>query len=202
MEELELLFGSKIRPRVLKLFFQNEGEFFDAKEIAKRCQVNINTVKKELDKLKKINLLQKKSHKEKTKVIAGSPQSKYFYGLNPKFSLLSELRGLILAGPVVPLKDITTIFKKEAGVQLVVISGVLLKEEKAPVDILIISKKPKKAKMLKLIKKIESQAGKEIRWALMTVEEFNYRFEINDRFLKDIFTHQHKKIIDKIGVPF
>lgn len=202
MEELEILFSSKIRPRILKLFFQNEKEFFDAKEVAARCQININTVKKELEKLKKINLLQKKTRKEKIKTNAGSPQSKYFYGLNPKFSLFSELRALILAGPVIPLKDITNLFKREAGVQLVIIGGALLKEEKAPVDILIVSKKPKKAKLLKIIKKIESQAGKEIRWAMMTVEEFHYRFEINDRFLKDIFTHSHKKIIDKLGVSF
>jgi len=52
MEELEILFGSKIRPRILKLFFQNEGEIFDAREIAGRCQINISTVKKELEKLK------------------------------------------------------------------------------------------------------------------------------------------------------
>ncbi|MGB4254003.1 MAG: hypothetical protein WBJ22_02715 [Minisyncoccales bacterium] len=200
MEELEILFGSKIRPRILKLFFQNEGEIFDAREVAARCQINISTVKKELEKLKKINLLQKKTRKEKSKTISGSSRSKYFYGLNPKFSLFSELRALILAGPVVPLKDITILFKRESGVQLVVISGVLLKEEKAPVDVLIVSKKPKKAKLLKIIKKIESQAGKEIRWAMMTVEEFHYRFEINDRFLKDIFSHNHKKIIDKLGV--
>jgi len=34
----------------------------------------------------------------------------------------------------------------------------------------------------------------------MTIDEFNYRFGMNDRFLKDIFDYPHKNIIDKIGV--
>jgi DNA-binding MarR family transcriptional regulator len=196
MEELEVLFNSKARPRILKLFFQNEEQSFSPKEVAKRCQINLSIIKKELEKLRKINLLQKRTSKEKVK----AKRNKYFYALNPKFSPLPELRNLILAGPAVSLRELTSLFKKEGGAQLVVISGIFLKEEKSPVDILIVSKRPKKSKIAKVVKKIESQAGKEIRWSLMTIEEFNYRLEINDRFLKDIFDRKYKKIIDKLGV--
>lgn len=194
MQELEVLFSSKARPRILKLFFQNEKGSFTSKEVAKKCQISQESAQKELKKLSKIKLLQKSKNKT-------SKGGKYSYSLNPKFSSLAELRALVLAMPVFSLKELTNLFKKNSGLQLVVIAGVFLKENRSPVDILLVGKKPKRSKISKLIKKIESQMGKEIRWSLMTTEEFNYRLGINDRFLKDIFDYSHKKIIDKIGLP-
>ncbi|HOK35526.1 MAG TPA: hypothetical protein PLL80_02650 [Candidatus Pacearchaeota archaeon] len=191
MQELEVLFGSKARPRILKLFFQNEGIFFTPKEVAKRCQISQESARKELEKLSKINLFQQKTSQK-------GPSKERFYSLNPKFPYLAELRALVLTMPAFSFKELTSLFKKERNLKLVVLTGIFLKENRSPVDLLIVSQKPRSSKISKLVKKIESQVGKEIKWSLMNVEEFNYRLEINDRFLKDIFDHNHKKIIDKI----
>lgn len=196
MEELEALFSSKARPRILRLFLQNEEQSFNVKEIAKKCQLTQDSVKKELARLKKINLIQKKSFNKDN----NQKKEKNFYILNQKFPLINELRSLLLDTPFFSQKELTSLFKKETGLQLVIITGIFLKENRSPVDLLIVSKKQKNSKILRLIKKIESQVGKEIRWSLMTIDEFNYRFGMNDRFLKDIFDHPHKNIIDKIGV--
>lgn len=196
MEELEALFSSKARPRILRLFFQNEEQSFNVKEIAKKCQLTQDSVKKELAKLTKINLIQKKSFNKDN----NQKKEKNFYILNQKFPLINELRSLLLDTPFFSQKELTSLFKKETGLQLVIITGIFLKENRSLVDLLIVSKKQKNSKILRLIKKIESQVGKEIRWSLMTIDEFNYRFGMNDRFLKDIFDYPHKNIIDKIGV--
>lgn len=196
MEELEALFSSKARPRILRLFFQNEEQSFNVKEIAKKCQLTQDSVKKELAKLTKINLIQKKSFNKDN----NQKKEKNFYILNQKFPLINELRSLLLDTPFFSQKELTSLFKKETGLQLVIITGIFLKENRSPVDLLIVSKKQKNSKILRLIKKIETQVGKEIRWSLMTIDEFNYRFGMNDRFLKDIFDYPHKNIIDKIGV--
>ena len=79
-------------------------------------------------------------------------------------------------------------------------SGMFLKEVKSPIDLLVVGSKIKKSEISRTIKKIEGDVGKEIKWSLMAVEEFNYRFEMNDRFLKEIFDHAHKKIIDRLNI--
>lgn len=189
IKELEVLFNSTAMPKILRFFFQNEEGVFSSKEIAKRCQLQGKTAKKEIDKLKKINLLSKKIQKKKL-----------FYNLNLKFSFLRELQTLILCVMPVSSKELASIFKNKKKIKLVVCSGIFLKESKSPVDLLIAGSKTKKSEISKIIKKIEADIGKEIKWSLMDVEEFNYRFEMNDRFLKEIFSHSHKKIIDRLSV--
>ena len=188
--ELEVLFNSKAMPKILNLFFQNEERGFRVKEVAKRCQIHSKTVKKELEKLRKISLLQRKSQK-----------NKYFYLLNPKFPFFSELRAMIVHGSPLSLKELSYILKKIKGIKLAVISGIFLKGRRtSSVDLLIVGDKIQKAALSRAIRRIESQMGKEINWCLMTSEEFKYRIEMNDKFLRDIFDFAHRKIIDKLNI--
>ena len=186
VKQLEILFNSTAMPKILRFFFQNEEDVFSLKEVARRCQLPGKIAKKEVEKLKKINFLSKKVQKKKI-----------FYQLNLKFSFLRELQTLILCVLPISLKELESLFKNKKKIKLVVCSGMFLKEEKSPVDLLIAGSKIKKSEISKIIKKIEGDVGKEIRWSLMEVEEFNYRFKMNDRFLKEIFDHSHKKIIDR-----
>ncbi len=185
-KELEILFNSKSLPKVLQLFFQNQDHIFSAKEVAKRCQLNINTTKKELEKLKKINLLEQKKQKKQK-----------YYLLNSKFSFLNELKAMVLSAPTFSLNEIKKSFERISKIKLLLVSGFFLQENKSPVDFLIVGDGVSGFKISKIIRKIESNTGKELRWGLMTEKEFDYRFQINDRFLRDILSHRHKKIIEK-----
>lgn len=189
MKELEILFGSNLRPKILKLFFQNEGKEFSLDEIAKKCRSEKNSVKREIEKLKKIGLFSKKIKKRKA-----------FYSLDSSFPFLRELRQLILSVVPLSLKELPPLFRKKKDIELVLASGVFLGETRSPVDLLIVSKKPKISSISSLIKKIETLVGKEIRWTLMSREEFDYRRRMHDRFLKEIFDRSYKKIIDKIKI--
>jgi len=55
----------------------------------------------------------------------------------------------------------------------------------------------KKSAPKKIIKKIEQIYGKEIRWCYMTKKEFDYRLQMHDKFLRDIFDFSHKVLIEK-----
>jgi len=188
-KELEILLGSKARPKIMKLFFQNEGTFFNLREVSKRCQVSKKVVQKELQKLRKIRFLQVKIQKRKK-----------FYSLNPKFLFLNEIRTMISRLSPLYLTNLRSFFKKDSKIKLLIASGVFLQERKSAADLLIVGDKIKKSKIARVIKNLEGEVGKEIRWSLMTREEFDYRIKIQDRFLKDIFDHGHKKIIDKLKV--
>lgn len=188
-KELETLFNSKARPKILQLFFQNDDYFFTTKDVAKRCQVNRNIAKKEIEKLKKINLLEQKKQKKKK-----------FYILNKKFPFLNELKAMLSSAPIISLREIKKVFEKIPRIKLFLASGVLLQEKKSPIDILVVGDNLPTSKISKAIRKIESNIGKELQWTLMTQKEFEYRFQINDRFLKDILNHRYKKIIEKLKI--
>ena len=68
---LETLLGSRVRFKLLKLFFRNPNNQFSDLDVARRAQENINEVRKELATLEQIGLigkvkreaLSKKKHK-------------------------------------------------------------------------------------------------------------------------------------------
>jgi len=46
---------------------------------------------------------------------------------------------------------------------------------------------------------LESEVGKEIQYAFMETKEFEYRYQMFDRFVRDIFEKPHEKLINKLG---
>jgi hypothetical protein len=51
------------------------------------------------------------------------------------------------------------------------------------------------------IKKLESEVGKELRYALFDTEEFMYRLKMYDKLLRDVLDYPHEKIVNKIDHP-
>lgn len=186
-KELETLFDSKARPKILNLFFQNPEEVFSSKDVAKKCQITPTLAKKELEKLQKIRLLLRQKQKKFV-----------LYNLNPKFPFLRELREMITSASPVSFEETKKVFKNIPRLKLMFVSGEFLKESRSPVDILLVGNNIPQSKISKAVQKVESEAGKDLRWASMNLKEFNYRSNINDRFLSDILTHKHKIILNKI----
>lgn len=185
--ELEIIFGSKARPKILRYLFQNKEESLSLKEIALKCQLKREVLRNEIKKLQKIRLILEKKQK-------GSA----FFSLNPKFPFINELKSLILAVFPVSLKELKYLFSKIPQIKLLVSSGLFLGEPKSPLDILMVFFRTSKPKISKIIRKIESEIGKEIRWCLMPLDEFKYRDKMRDKFLRDIFDNRHLKVIDKL----
>lgn len=186
-KELEILLGSKSRPKVLNLFFQNKEAEFTSKEVAKKCQISSKAAKMELEKMQKIHLLLRKKQKKFV-----------YYNLNLKFPFLPELRSMVISASPILFGEAKIVFKKVPRVKLLFLSGEFLKERKSPVDVLFVGDNISQNNISKAIKKIESDIGKELRWTAMNLKEFNYRFNINDRFLGDILSRKNKIIINKI----
>lgn len=183
MRELEILFSSKARPRLLRFFFLNDKNEFSIKELKEKTGIGISTLKKELNLLVKAHFLKKK---KKNKGI--------FFFLNKDFPFFDEFREVFLKFSPLSFEKIKNMFKSQ-NLYLLVVAGEFLSEEKSPVDLLIVGKKKNPPK--KIIKKIEQIYGKEIRWSYLTKKEFDYRFQMRDKFLRDIFDFSHKILIKK-----
>jgi predicted transcriptional regulator len=186
-KELEVLLNSKIMPRLLNLFFQNEEKSFTLKEVSKKLQKTPRTIKKEIEKLLKIKLLSKKKEKKEIR-----------YFLNQSWPFFEQLKSFIVSASPISLGEIKKILERIPRVKILFISGCFLNEKKAPTDILIVGDNVPSLKASGAIRKIEGETGKEIRWTLMSLKEFEYRYQINDRFLRDLLFGKNKIVINKI----
>ncbi len=220
MQPLEALFESKVKLRLLKLFLHNPEERFLASEISKRTQIDSRSVRRELDLLKKAKLLNSRVAKvaevrgiSKKKKVASSATRRrggkkkarrsqklnYFYWLNSEFEFYSELKNLILKSTPASKDKIVAGIKKLGRVKLAVISGIFLNCENCRADLLMVGEINRK-KFEKFIANLEAEVGKEINYAIMNTEEFNYRHNMFDRFIRSILEGPHQKIINRLKI--
>ena len=87
--------------------------------------------------------------------------------------------------------------------RLVVFSGVFVnsissKRTDDLVDIFVVADNPKKGPVEKILKKMESEIGKELTYTLLSTAEFQYRQGMFDKFVQDIFGNEHDVIIDTL----
>ena len=67
-------------------------------------------------------------------------------------------------------------------------------------DLLVVGDKIKSAKFDRFLKELEAEVGREINCALMTTKEFYYRYNMYDRFVRDILDFKHEKLINKLKI--
>jgi len=65
-------------------------------------------------------------------------------------------------------------------------------------DLLIVGDNINQRKLNTFIKKLEAEAGMEIRCVAMTTEEFNYRYDMYDRFIRDLLNEKGEFLINRL----
>ncbi len=191
MEQLlEQLFGSVSRARLLRLFMQNQESRFVSREIQKRTQLAAPIVNSELLKFVKLGLL-------KQKTIRSTPG----FLINKSFPLLSELHDLVIKSVAASKRKLLIRIKRLGKVKLAVVSGIFLNnEERARTDLLLVADDISRKKLDNFLARIESEVGKPIQYTLMDVDEFKYRMNMYDRFLRDILEYPHEKLINRFDI--
>jgi len=52
----------------------------------------------------------------------------------------------------------------------------------------------------RIVKGIEADMGKDIRYAVLTAPDFAYRMSMNDKLVRDVFDYPYQLLVDKLGV--
>ncbi len=191
METLSKLFGSEAKVKVMRLFLFNPDHIFDTADIADRVKSDISRVRKEVGVLEKAGLV-----KSRTPARLGNKKG---YMLDTHFAYLLPLQNfLINAEPLHP-KEITKKIVKLGTIKLILVAGVFIQEGESRADLLIVGDHVKKAALENTIKTLESEIGKELRYAYFTTEDFQYRLSMCDKLIRDILDYPHKKIVNKLG---
>ncbi|TSC69264.1 MAG: hypothetical protein G01um101466_106 [Parcubacteria group bacterium Gr01-1014_66] len=183
----------------MRLFIQNGEALFALSDIVSRTQVSRESTHRELSKLLQVGLIKKKqvaTDSKQGKRTATKKQERYI--LNPQFPVLEELRNLITRATTTSRKSILVHLKKIGKVKLAVLSGIFLSSERSRTDLLIIGDDLNKKRLDRFLGYIESELGKTITYTLMDTDEFKYRMQMFDRFLRDILEYPHEKLINKL----
>ena len=224
---LAKLFGSNSRVKILKLFLMRTNDKFYIRQIARDLGLQLNSVRRELENLEKFGLLISgqeavdknessiktkeeiitkiaKDFKESLKVkkklkknaIINKTEKKY-YSVNKDFILFDEIKALIVKSQILYEKDFVEKLYQAGKPKLLILSGFFVNDDQAVVDLFIVGR-INKSKLLKLIKSLENQMGREINFTLMDVKEFNYRRNITDIFLYDILERKKIIVVDEL----
>ncbi len=204
MDILGKLFGSSARVRLMRLFLMNTEEVFDKAEMGKRSKIAGETLRKEIKLLEDIGLIKsrvvvkmrpQKSGKdgalEKKKVTG--------YGLNVSFPYLSPLKSLVTE-IALGKEDVAGRFRNCGQMKLIIVAGIFIDESDSRVDILIVGDKLKKPIIEGVLRRLEAELGKELTYGIMETPDFEYRFGIYDKFIRDVIDYPHLVVLNKLNL--
>ena len=209
---LQTLFESLAKIRLLRLFLQNSERDFTLQEIEQLTQIKRGSFFRDLHKLIKSGLVKEKlgtarEEKKDDSLILKKhkqghikPKKIIFYSVNPEFPVFSELYNLIIKSSTASRKKLLINIKRLGKIRLAVLTGIFLNDETSRLDLMIVGDDIKKRSLEKFLAITESELGKTLRYTVMDTEEFRYRMNMYDRFLRDVLEKNHEKLINKLSL--
>jgi hypothetical protein len=204
MDVLAKLFGSPSRVKLMRLFLMNSEDVFEVTEMGKRSKVTGATLRKEIKLLADVGLIKdrvmikmrpKKSGKD------GELEKKRVngYGLDSTFPYLAALRALVTEISL-GKEDVSARFKNCGQMKLIIVAGILIDEENSRVDVLLVGDKLKKPIIEGVLRRLEAELGKELTYGILETPEFEYRFGIYDKFIRDVLDYPHLVVLNKLNL--
>lgn len=197
---IEQLFGSKTRVKLLQLFYGNPNRSFYVREITRKIDEQINSVRRELSNLLSIGIITSDTVDNKNKLYYEVNQKFAFYA--PLLAIFGSKTGITESKrPSASVKSTaadepTGELKALGNVELALYTGQFTRDESSGVDLLIVGN-VNPNKMQKFVTELEAKEGKEIRYAVFSLDEFRYREQIKDRFVTNIKTAKKQVLVDK-----
>lgn len=194
---VEQLFGSKTRVRLLSLFLENPEQSFFVRELTRKIDAQLNSVRRELQNLVEVGLVVE--HRAETNRGKALAERKKFFAVNTNFLLFHDLRNLFRKIQILLKQSFVQEIKTRGDVDLLIFTGRFVDNPNVQTDILIVGGIDQKS-LQKVVSDFEAELGYEINYTLMPCEEFNYRRQITDRFLFAILEGEKVVMIDKLKV--
>lgn len=189
---IEQLFGSKTRVKLLRLFYSNPNRQFYVREITRKIDEQINSVRRELSNLLSIGIIS--SDNNNNKLYYEVDQSYEYYA-----PLSAIFGGTKFEAPVaaeIQTEEEFTGLTALGNVDLALYTGQFTRDEKSGIDFMIVGD-VNPTKVAKYVSELEEQEGKEIRYTVMSTDQFNYRRRIHDKFLAIVLESKYQVLIDK-----
>lgn len=191
---IEQLFGSKTRVKLLQLFLANPGRSFYVRELTRKIDEQINSVRRELSNLSAIGIVK-----------SDSVNHKLYYEVNQGYKHFKALQSIFSVE--LPQQDISTASQNDllkrlqavGSFDVVITTGSLVGMENGDID-LVLAGSASKQKLEKLMKTVEIEEGNPVRYTVIPESEFTYRLDIKDRFISTVLGGKHAVLADTSGL--
>lgn len=178
----------------MQLFLSNPNRSFYVREITRKIDEQINSVRRELSNLLNIGI-----------IVSDTTNNRLYYEANQKYEFYEPLRQIFGKGGA--QAEITKAsagaeqedLKALGNVELMLYTGQFTRDDRAGVDVLIVGNTNANA-VQKFVSELEKQEGKELRYTVMTLTDFQYRQQVRDRFLGNVLGAKSQIVIDKQGL--
>lgn len=186
---IEQLLGSKTRVKLLQLFMSNPNRSFYVREITRKIDEQINSVRRELSNLLSIGI-----------IVSDTTNNRLYYEVNQEYEFYKPLKEIFGSD-----KAISQVSRKAGqedefralgNVDVVVYTGQFTRDERAGVDVLIVGSTNANA-VQKFVSELEAKEGKELRYTVMSLADFEYRRQVKDRFLSNVLGAKKQVALDR-----
>ena len=183
----------------MQLFYSNPNRSFYVREITRKIDEQINSVRRELGNLLGIGI-----------IVSENTNNKLYYEVNQKYEYYKPLQEIFGGGVTKPVPkkaktddgsepaaaDLPTSLQSVGHIDLALYTGQFTRDETAGIDFLVIGDVNKNA-LKKYVGELEAQEGKSLRYATMKLPEFQYRQAIKDRFAASIEQAKKQILVDE-----
>ncbi len=176
MADLQDLMISRVRVKMLELFFNNPDEMYYVREITREIKEEINAVRRELDRLLGAGLLKSEQR-----------GNRLYYSLNKRYLYYQELQQMIVKSTGLGGK-IRRLRRKLGDLDFVMFSGKFVRgttPTQDEVEVLVVGDVVL-PELQALMKEEEKRLGREVNYGVFNLEEFNFRKARRDPFVMEI----------------
>lgn len=204
MEILEKIFGGSAKVKIMRLFLYNPKTIYDKVSISGRARVPLESISKEMSHFERIGLVRRRQCvKEEAPEIGekkGPKKKVVGWVLDSTFPYLLPLQGLLINPDMIKHQAILRRIMSAGKIKLLILSGLFIQDPASRVDLLIVGDNLRKGALENILRNIEAELGKELRYAAFETADFKYRISVYDKLIRDILDYPHEKVLDKIGV--
>lgn len=176
----------------MQLFYSNPNRSFYVREITRKIDEQINSVRRELSNLLSIGI-----------ITSDNTNNKLYYEVNQKYEFYEPLQQIFGGGVKMRVKpeegseeaEIESELKAIGHIDLAVYTGQFTRDESAGVDFLVVGEVNTNA-LAKYVSDLEAQENKSIRYTVMSLDDFKYRQGIRDRFAVGIQRAKKQVLVD------
>ena len=205
MEILSRLFGSALRVKMMRLFLFNPSMTFDVDYIVGKTNAKPREIEKELLFLRSVDFakptkIMKTVSVKKGKKVTEKKKKVKGYALDNAFKFRDELTDFLVKTHTLEHKSIAKRLEKAGRVRAVLVSGVFMRVPEARLDLFVVADGVKQSSLERVVRGIESDMGKDIRYSVLSSADYAYRKSMNDKLIRDVFDFPHMIIVDKLGI--
>lgn len=202
---IEQLFGSQTRARLLSLFLESPERAFYVRELTRRIDAQLNSVRRELKNLVDLGLVLEVEGKiipteRDDGGVADEPKSekKKYYQANTAFPLYADLRAVMKKAAILMNTRLVHDLRAKGRVDLLLLTGRFAETPNVATDVLIVGEI--EAELIQqVIAAFEQDIGREVNYTYMPKDEFLYRREVGDRFLGHILESKNIVLANELG---